>query len=141
MGQKLLSLHYQSAVIPYRVHQGQVELLLITSIRRGRWIIPKGLIEPDLSPAESACKEAWEEAGVTGRVDENPLGSYQFRKSGRTWSVIVFLLQVQTVHERWPEQFQRRRRWLPVSQAVKVVRGPGLRDLIRLAPTQMAGET
>jgi 8-oxo-dGTP pyrophosphatase MutT (NUDIX family) len=70
-----MELYQQSGVIPYRRVQNQLEILLITSIRRGRWIIPKGLVEPHLSPAESACQEAWEEAGVVGQVDSKPLGS------------------------------------------------------------------
>ena len=39
----------QSGVIPYRVRKGNLEILLITSRRERRWIIPKGIIEPDYS--------------------------------------------------------------------------------------------
>ena len=80
----------QSGVIPYRVENGQIQLMVITSRGRKRWIIPKGVIEKDLSPAESAVKEAFEEAGIRGRVSEIPLGEYQYQKWGGTCTVQVF---------------------------------------------------
>ena len=125
-----IGLHQQSGVIPYRLVGDKVEILLITSIRRGRWIIPKGIVEPHLSPAESACQEAWEEAGVVGRVDSQPFGFYQYAKWGGICQVTVFLLHVQTVHEEWPEQMYRQRQWLSIAEAAKSVEEVQLRDLI-----------
>jgi 8-oxo-dGTP pyrophosphatase MutT (NUDIX family) len=55
-------------VIPYRIRDGKIEVMLITSSTRKRWIIPKGMIEPDMTPQDSAAKEAWEEAGIIGQV-------------------------------------------------------------------------
>ena len=52
----------QSAVIPYRLTDrtgtdfSAVEILLITSRKRKRWVIPKGIVEPYLSPLESATR-------------------------------------------------------------------------------------
>jgi 8-oxo-dGTP pyrophosphatase MutT (NUDIX family) len=114
---------------------------LITSIRRGRWIIPKGIVEPHLSPAESACKEAWEEAGVMGQVDSKPLGSYQYVKWGRVCRVRVFLLRVQTVYDQWPEQMYRRRQWMTTPEAAKAVEEVGLSDLIRKAADRLVSVT
>ena len=37
----------QSGVIPYRIQEGKIEILLITSLKKKRWIIPKGIIESD----------------------------------------------------------------------------------------------
>lgn len=54
----------QSGAIPYRWYAQQLQVLLTTSRRNKRWIIPKGLIEYHLSAADSAAQEAWEEAGV-----------------------------------------------------------------------------
>ncbi len=39
----------QSAVIPFRFRRDKLEVLLITSRRRKRWIIPKGIVEQDLT--------------------------------------------------------------------------------------------
>jgi 8-oxo-dGTP pyrophosphatase MutT (NUDIX family) len=112
--------HYyrQSAVAPWRRHQGQLEVLLITSRSGKRWIIPKGIVEPELSPPESAAKEAWEEAGVRGVVASASLGTYRYRKWGGVCTVRVFPMHVTEVFDRWPECEERTRRWLTVGQAV-----------------------
>ena len=56
----------QSAVIPFRVEDGSPSVLLITSRRRKRWGVPKGLIEEWQTPRDAALEEAYEEAGVRG---------------------------------------------------------------------------
>jgi phosphohistidine phosphatase len=119
----------QSAVIPYRVRQGKPEILLITSQHRRRWLIPKGIIEPDLSPAASAAKEALEEAGVEGRVGTEPLGRYQYEKWGGTCTVEVFVLEVDRVHDEWAED-HRQRLWLSPAEAADRVDEEDLARLI-----------
>ena len=52
------------------------EVLLVTSLRTRRWILPKGWPHPGLSLPESAAREAQEEAGVIGVADTASLGSY-----------------------------------------------------------------
>lgn len=64
----------QSGVIPYRRTNHQLEVLLITSRRRARWIIPKGCIDVHPDPARSACQEAYEEAGIRGDLSGAALG-------------------------------------------------------------------
>jgi 8-oxo-dGTP pyrophosphatase MutT (NUDIX family) len=56
-----------------------VEFLLIQT-RGGRWIFPKGGVEPGLTNAQSAALEAFEEAGVHGRIEEIPFARYFRRK-------------------------------------------------------------
>ncbi|HWU55015.1 MAG TPA: NUDIX hydrolase, partial [Rhizomicrobium sp.] len=58
----------------------ELEILLVTSLSSKRWILPKGWLEPELTPAENAAREAFEEAGVTGRIDPRPVGSYYYLK-------------------------------------------------------------
>ena len=38
----------------------QIEILLVTSLNSKRWILPKGWLEPELSAAENAAREAFE---------------------------------------------------------------------------------
>lgn len=126
----------QSGVLATRSSGGRREVLLITSRKGKRWVIPKGVVEPGLSPAESAAKEAWEEAGVRGPLRPEPLGSYRYRKWGGECAVEVFLLEVASVAETWPED-HRARRWAGAEEAAEAVREPGLRALIRgLAATR-----
>jgi phosphohistidine phosphatase len=123
----------QSAVIPYRRGQGQLQVLVISSSDGLRWVVPKGMLEPGLTPAESACKEAIEEAGVAGHVSAHSIGSYTYVKWGKTCQVEVFGLEVTEVLDHWPEM-TRRREWVSVAEAAALVSVPGLRDLIRDLP-------
>lgn len=121
--------YQQSAVVPVRRHDGRVEVMLITSRKRKRWVIPKGVREPDLSFAESAAKEALEEAGVEGEVAPTELGSYDYEKWGGTCSVRVFAMTVGTVREDWPEQY-RDREWMSPTEAAERVQEPELRRML-----------
>src|ERR1700758_2793110 len=90
----------QFAAIPYRIGaDGHVEILLITSRETRRWVIPKGWPMKGKSSAKSAAREAFEEAGVTGKLDKSPVGAYAYDKrlkSGRLQRVrvTVFGLEV-----------------------------------------------
>ncbi len=121
----------QSGVIPYRINDGKVEVLLITTRKRQGWVIPKGGLCKGMSPHDSAAKEAWEEAGVLGRVTTEKLGNYKYRKRGNTYQVNLFLLPVETVLEDWPEATARERKWLEVNQAAELVRETSLKRIIQ----------
>jgi phosphohistidine phosphatase len=119
----------QSAVIPYRRQDGEIRFLLITSRRRKRWVLPKGVCERGMSASASAAKEALEEAGVRGRVAAEPVGRYTYRKWGGICRVEVFTLLVEEVLERWPEQF-RDREWLKPEEAASRVQEEDLGRLL-----------
>ena len=69
------------AAVCYRMGGRGLEFLLVQT-RGGRWIFPKGGVEPGLTQAQSAALEAFEEAGVHGRIEEMPFARYQHGKSG-----------------------------------------------------------
>ena len=58
-----------SAILPYRLRKMGPEFLLITSIGSGRWVLPKGHINSNMTPRQSAIKEAFEGAGINGKLD------------------------------------------------------------------------
>jgi phosphohistidine phosphatase len=125
----------QSSVIPYRrrLFTRRLEVCLITNRRGTRWILPKGVVEPGLSAAESAAKEAWEEAGLRGEVQEDELGRYRYRKWGDECEVSVYPMRVTETLRTWPESY-RRRRWLPLAQAATELAQAPLRELVRRLP-------
>ncbi len=129
----------QSAVIPYQERGGGVEVLMITSRKRKRWVMPKGVKEPDLSPQESAAKEALEEAGIQGAVSKVPIGRYQYDKWGGTCTVDVYTMQVKTVLDEWEESF-RDREWVSLNEAVRRVSEPELKRIVQLLPEFLKGE-
>ncbi|MCG8510665.1 MAG: NUDIX hydrolase [Rhodospirillales bacterium] len=121
----------QSAVIPFRSGADGLEILLITTRKRKGWIVPKGVIEPELSPEESALAEAAEEAGIKGRIVGDALGSYDYDKWGGTCSVLVFAMAVEQILDDWPERNMRDRQWLPAAEAADLVKKREVGDLIR----------
>ena len=80
---------------------------------------------------ESACKEAYEEAGIEGRADPRIIGEYQYQKWGGNCVVQVFAMEVTKVLDSWPEADLRQRKWLGKDAAVKVVGKSHLKKLIR----------
>ena len=119
----------QSAVLPYRIREQRVEILLITSRRKKRWVLPKGVVEPELGPLDSAVQEAWEEAGVEGNVSPRTLGSYEYDKWGGTCSVQVYPLLGERLAQTWPER-HRDRRWFEIAEAASRVDEPELKAII-----------
>lgn len=80
-GQKS-ALRKQVAAVCYRTGGLGIEFLLVRT-RGGRWIFPKGGVEPGLTQAQSAALEAFEEAGVHGRIEEMPFARYRIDKAAR----------------------------------------------------------
>jgi len=100
----------QSAALPYRRQGDRIQVLLVTSIKRGRWIRPKGGIEAKLSAYDSAAKEAYEEAGIQGHIGKNPIGVISRKKWGGICTITIFLMEVTHEFDEWPEAGKRRRR-------------------------------
>ena len=71
----------QVAAVCYRVRGSDVEFLLVQT-RKGRWTFPKGSAMPGLTHAQAAALEAFEEAGVHGRMEEASFARYIHRKGG-----------------------------------------------------------
>jgi 8-oxo-dGTP pyrophosphatase MutT (NUDIX family) len=121
----------QAAAIPYRWHTGRLEIAIITKRQRSAWIVPKGHVEPGETPRQSALREATEEAGLLGSIERRPCGSYEYEKEGEPRIVLVFLLRVTESLRRWSEDDVRRREWTRLDVAIRRVREPGLRDILR----------
>ena len=118
-----------------------VEILLVTSRDTGRWVIPKGWPIEGLDPAQSAAREAWEEAGARGVADPDCLGCYSYEKVLRRAPegqedqtvpcvVAVYALQVARQIKDFPEARQRRCKWFSPEKAAARVDEPELAALI-----------
>lgn len=122
----------QAGAMPYRVVDGRVVFLLITSRRTGRWIFPKGAIEPDMTPWESAAMEALEEAGVTGRIGTEPVGSYRSSSSTDGSALVdvdLYPLRVETQLDEWKEMGQRLRHWAVLPEVRRLLNDSSLSRL------------
>lgn len=81
---------------------------------------------------EAARKEAFEEAGVLGRMQSASIGYYTHHKStGGTYRVKVYKMYVQRELAKWPESNERQRRWASIEAALGLIFNPSLRRLVR----------
>ncbi|TNF18088.1 MAG: NUDIX hydrolase [Rhodobacteraceae bacterium] len=127
----------QVAALCYRGSGAGRRVLLITSRRTKRWILPKGWLIDGLDAPGSAAREAWEEAGVTptGRTPR-AVGSFEYMKRLRHGLEIpvetrVFRIKVGDLADRFPEAGERRRTWVDPDTAAGMVAEPGLREILR----------
>lgn len=105
-------------------------LVLITARKSDRWIIPKGYVERGLSAAESAAKEAYEEAGLIGNVHGVHIGEYRYRKFGKGFSVKVYPMYIETMLEEWDEMHLRQRRVVTPGEAFDMLYHDELKALV-----------
>ena len=126
-------MYNQSCGVPFRFVNGELQLLLITT-QKGKWIFPKGIVEPDLSPQESARQEAIEEAGVDGFVFEEKIGEYRYQKWGGCCTVQMFLLRVDKISNDWPEATFRERKWVAAETARQIADKRIPRRLLKRLP-------
>jgi 8-oxo-dGTP pyrophosphatase MutT (NUDIX family) len=127
----------QACAVPFRrVNAERLEFCLVTS-SRGQWLFPKGFIDPGDEPRDTAIREAFEEAGLIGRVVGKPLGYYQAAKGGTSIEVAAVLMEVLHSEPRWPEWTVRRRRWVNAKEAIALLGKPQLVELLELAVARL----
>lgn len=130
-------LRNQYAALPFRVIDDAVlRVLLITSRRTRRWVLPKGWQKRNATPSETAAREAFEEAGISqGAVTAKEIGAYHYDKRLEDGAVApcrvgVFALEVKGLAAHWPEKGQRALRWCSPDQAARLVAEPELGALL-----------
>ncbi|MHA6263680.1 NUDIX hydrolase [Arenibacterium sp. CAU 1754] len=127
----------QFAALCYRVKQGKLKILLVTSRGSGRWIVPKGWPMDKQTPAAAAAQEAWEEAGVVGKAQDRCLGLYSYLKTMENGKqqlpcvAMVYPVLVQSLAADFPEKDQRRRKWFSPRKAAARVAEPELARMLR----------
>ena len=119
----------QAAVVAIR--GGRV--CLITSSSGRRWLVPKGKCPGSRGLRATARREAWEEAGLVGRLAGRPLGRYEFHKAGCRHVVVVYRMRVTAAAADWPERRKRLRDWVRPADVPGRIDHPGLRELLRAA--------
>jgi 8-oxo-dGTP pyrophosphatase MutT (NUDIX family) len=127
----------QFAALPFQIAPGGLRVLLLTSRETRRWIIPKGWPIRGMKPRQVAAREAFEEAGLVGRIaGKRSIGSYHYSKllkghQEMLCRVKVFLLSVEHQADEWPEREQREWCWVDPIKAAQMVEEGGLAEIIR----------
>ncbi len=123
----------QACAVPFRASEAGREFCLITSISKGRWGFPKGIIDPGETPIETALKEAYEEAGLRGEIIGDALGSYPDFKWDTSLEVTGYLMAVSESLDEWLEMRLRKRCWVSAAEAKRLIANSGQRQFLRVA--------
>ena len=120
----------QVAAVCYRVRRGLIEFLLVQTRGSGRWTFPKGSAEPGLTYAQAAAIEAFEEAGVHGRIEEAAFVQYVLPRQGglrnaarsaaKFHGVSAHLCEVRRLGN--PKEANRNRTWFSVKETTECLR-------------------
>jgi len=137
----------------------QKVLVVESTQRKNHWVLPKGGFETDEdSPEDAALREAWEEAGITGRITKNlgeiqdprlsanmiknntintgnptpPTSAMASPPKGLSHKSLFIFFEVDVDREepRWPEMNKRMRRWLTFDEATKCFEKMGRPELL-----------
>lgn len=136
---------YQVAALCYRAAPAGIEVLMVTSLDTGRWILPKGWPQSGRAAGATALEEAWEEAGIRPEAGAIPhkIGQYRYQKRLKrnvpvTTDVDVFAIAVVDPVDSYPESARRKRVWMRPAEAAKLVQEPSLKTLLEHAEALVA---
>ena len=125
----------QSSVVPYRVTEAGLEILIIASSKKKHWVIPKGIHDPGMTVQDSAAKEAFEEAGIEGFISGDEIGSYRYPKWDAFCKVKVYPMKVEReIDEADWQESHRGRQWVSVQEAVAMVKNEDVKRIVALLP-------
>jgi hypothetical protein len=121
--------------IPYRIRDGRIELCLVLPPRCSRWEFPQSKVRPREAMKRAAVECAKKKAGVTCKLDPNPLDTISTTQEGRAITVAAFLLLARGEADC---DSNCRSRWCFPEEARARIRRKPMRRLIDLALRRIA---
>ena len=110
----------QVAAVCYRMGRNGIEFLLVQT-RNGRWTFPKGGVEAELTHAQTAALEAFEEAGVHGRMEQISFARYtRHKRRGAEVVVHAHLCEVSRLGS--PQEANRNPTWFSAQKAKRCLK-------------------
>jgi ADP-ribose pyrophosphatase YjhB (NUDIX family) len=127
---------HKIGVIPFSVDGDRIAIMFVTSQKRGRWILPKGNLKADEKHKKGCKREAFEEAGVSGKILKDFPITTAISKSTDTGlvqtAVTYYPMLVTQQADEWPEKHKRERHWALLKDAYQVTDREDFRQLIGL---------
>ena len=111
----------QAGVIAVRRAGDDLEMCLIRRKESRGWGIPKGMVERGDTHEETALNEAWEEAGLKGRLIGGAIGTYEYVKWDLDLVVAVYVMDVLEAESDWEEAHFRDRTWTSLGEAAEML--------------------
>jgi bis(5'-nucleosidyl)-tetraphosphatase len=127
----------QAGAIVFRAEGDRTTVLLVRSKKDPTiWVFPKGHIDDGESERETAIRETWEEAGVSGILGP-PVGApLEFDSGKEPISVQYFLMRATS---ELPSPEGRDKRWLSVNEALATLAFESAREKLREAAALFSG--
>jgi 8-oxo-dGTP pyrophosphatase MutT (NUDIX family) len=95
------------------------KIVLVTSRHSHYWIFPKGHREKGRSDRAVAEDEAFEEAGLLGKLSSD---SIRFKvESNKSKELCLYPMRVKKILSKWPERNERERVIVSVAKAEKLL--------------------
>lgn len=116
--------------MPWLMQKNGLHVVLVTSRKRKRWILPKGQPEDHLSAPQLAKVEAYEEAGIRG-VIQNKFETAKVKRRGSAVKVKIYPIKVERLLDKWPEDDERERRVVHWQKAIDVLDDDGMGDCVK----------
>ncbi|MEM9999383.1 MAG: NUDIX hydrolase [Pseudomonadota bacterium] len=128
---------HRAGAIPFRRPKKKtdpVTILLITSMTRKRWIVPKGVVENDETMQTTAERETLEETGVKGKlITDFPMTvliERQFEDQFEHVPCTFYPLLAKSTAKKWAESEARQRQWVSLPQAKRMIRDDDYAELL-----------
>ncbi len=126
----------QFGALCYRFKGQDLRVLLVTSRKSGLWILPKGWPLDGATPAQTALREAEEEAGAIGKVTGGSIGLYSDVKTLTSNQqvpcvIAIYPIKVKKLLRSYREKSQRKRKWFSLKRAASTVDNPELRQFLK----------
>jgi 8-oxo-dGTP pyrophosphatase MutT (NUDIX family) len=131
----------QSAAFPVRRVGRDIQVCLIRRKTAGGWGIPKGIVDLGDTHEETALNEAWEEAGIKGRLLGKAVGTYRYKKWGTKLTVAVYVMEVLHQEAHWEEAPLRERMWTTLAEAVDLLADHPMAPLLDRVKEAITGGT
>lgn len=110
--------NYQIGVFAI-TNKSKRKISLVTSRTGDRWIFPKGKPEKGRTDEKIALEEAFEEAGLKGTLKAK---AQEFTVShGTTKRLRLYYMDVEKQLKEWPEQDIRKRKFVTIEEAGKLL--------------------
>lgn len=126
----------QAGAIVFRAEGDRTTVLLVRSKKDPAiWVFPKGHIDDDESERETAIRETWEEAGVSGVLGQAVGAPLEFDSGREPISVQYFVMRATA---ELPSPEGRDKLWLTVNEALVVLAFESAREKLREAAALFA---
>lgn len=113
-------LNHQVAAFCYKIVENIPQILLIRTSEK-RWLFPKGSLRDSGELWRMAASEAHDEAGVSGKIDEQALTSFRHRKGFRSREIKVIVYMLQVGEQFDPFELNRDPTWFSETEAIRAL--------------------